>query len=105
MRLDGMYWHYLDKWMFCLLRLGQATNDASFYQEGGRCGQRNFQILFIPGRGLHWKMTSDLRQVPGLPLPSGPGDDELAALIVFSCINEELKRLDEEILLTKEVPS
>jgi hypothetical protein len=40
MELDGMYWHYLDKWMFALLRLGQTCNDVSFILRAA-IGKRN----------------------------------------------------------------
>ena len=36
MELDGMYWHYLDKWVFALARYGRAAGDAAAVGRGLR---------------------------------------------------------------------
>jgi hypothetical protein len=102
MRFDGMYWHYVDKWLLALARAGRAG-------EGIRLARSCFPRFFDRGGGgdgrqggIRWKLSVDASPAPGLER-AGPGDDTLVALIVF-CILEgqrtpDMPSLREEIRL------
>lgn len=56
---DGQYFHYLAMWMFALARLG---DHRPTYRERGIALARDVHAAFVlPGRGVIWKMTEDLR--------------------------------------------
>ena len=95
MTYDGIYWHYLDIWIFSLLRFGQAPKETKFIKDAAGTGknlQSPLQQQQEVGGGCHWKLTSDLNRIPGLLAYPSPNDDALSALIVFSAVEAELLR-------------
>jgi hypothetical protein len=86
MRYDGMYWHYMDKWLFALARLGRV-------QDGIRIAKSAFPYFFDPGRtggdgwegGIRWKLSVDGTPPPSLERARA-SDDTLTALIVFEIL-------------------
>src|SRR5439155_7466266 len=56
---DGQYFHYLAMWLFALARLGDLKTD---YRARGIAIAHDIHKAFVmPGRGVLWKMTEDLR--------------------------------------------
>jgi len=83
---DGQYYHYLTKWMFALLRMAHATEDATYHRwavELARAAHAGF-VVRAPGRfTMHWKMSIDLSR----PLvPTEGHHDALDGLVTFSCL-------------------
>jgi hypothetical protein len=85
MSFDGMYWHYVDKWLLALARSGHAD-------EGIRIAKSCFSYFFHPGDdgtgrggGIRWKLSVDASAPPSLERARA-SDDTLVALIVFSIL-------------------
>jgi hypothetical protein len=112
MRYDGMYWHYVDKWLLALARAGRV-------EDGIHLARSCFPYFFDPGDdhhgggegrnnknngGIRWKLSVDASPAPGLERASA-NDDTLLALIVFSILenqrNPAMPSLQEEIQLLK----
>ncbi|CAM9119303.1 unnamed protein product [Phaeothamnion confervicola] len=97
MEYDGMYWHYMDKWLFALLRCSQATDDPALLEDAVRIIRQVHEHFIVrrerDGRaiGLHWKLDVDLSPIRGLETAL-PGDDALSAWVVYSLILQEVKR-------------
>lgn len=92
MTYDGMYFHYVDKWLLALARAGHID-------EGIRIAKSCFPAFFDPGDGsgfdggIRWKLSVDSTAPPSLR-SAGASDDTLVALIVFSIL--EANRSSEE---------
>ena len=91
MEYDGMYWHYLDKWLFALLRYHQASADVDVLRDAVRLVKALHPSFMDKSRsgkplGLHWKMNSDLTPIPGLG-QAYPNDDALSGYLVYSLIH------------------
>ena len=84
MHYDGMYWHYVDKWLLALAR----TNHV---EEGIRIAKSIFPYFFSSskyGGGIRWKLSVDASAPPALQ-DANANDDTLNALIVFSMLNSK----------------
>ena len=98
MTFDGMYWHYIDKWIFSLLRFGQAAKIKEYIVEAAQTAKELHPFFFSSAAknrgvgGYHWKLTSDLKHIPGLPESPSPNDDTISALIVYAAIEAEINR-------------
>ena len=85
MSYDGQYWHYIDKWLLALIRLGRP-------QEAARVAKCVFGHFYdATGGGMRWKLSVDAT-APGPLQYQPPGDDTLTALIVFSLIEHHLRQ-------------
>lgn len=90
MRYDGQYWHYIDKWLLALARLGRVADGIGiakscfpyFYDDNSAGG----------GGGMRWKLSVDATPPPDLER-AYPNDDTLTALIVFSILEQQQRRL------------
>lgn len=84
MTYDGMYFHYMDKWLLALARAGHVD-------EGIRIAKSCFPAFFDPGDGsgfdggIRWKLSADSTAPPSFR-SAGASDDTLVALIVFSIL-------------------
>ena len=99
MSYDGMYWHYVDKWIFALVRLAEAkgetpTSAAQFIKDihpyflkKDRKGQPI---------GLYWKMNSDLSVIEGLE-DAEPSRDAFDGWIMYNMVNRLNPVLDQEV--------
>jgi hypothetical protein len=102
MQFDGMYWHYLDKWLFALARYYQFTEDDKILQEAIQLAKDVFSA-FCERRsnrplGLYWKMNADLTPIPALIGSCGPNSDAFSAITVFNILNDLSKgSLDQEV--------
>uniref|UniRef100_A0A0G4ICY5 Uncharacterized protein n=1 Tax=Chromera velia CCMP2878 TaxID=1169474 RepID=A0A0G4ICY5_9ALVE len=100
MTFDGMYWHYVDKWLFALLRFAQASGDDEMLLHAAAVASKVFRRFFREGRGVYWKLSTDGKPVEGMT-----DDDSLSALVVFSCIQCALETKGKTgiISLNKEI--
>jgi hypothetical protein len=100
MSFDGMYWHYVDKWLLALARSGHVD-------EGIRIAKSCFPYFFDPGDGtgrgggIRWKLSVDASAPPSLERARA-SDDTLVALIVFSIL-EAGRTLETTPSLAKEM--
>lgn len=105
MEYDGMYWHYLDKWFFALLRYYQVSGDLDALRDVVSLIKAIHPAFMQKSRtgqplGLHWKMNSDLTPIP----ESGrayPNDDALSGYLMYSLVRhaslgKDVPSLDQE---------
>lgn len=90
MEYDGMYWHYLDKWFFALLRYYQVSGDHDALRDVIQLIKAVHPAFLQKSiteevLGLHWKMNVDLTSISGLG-NAYPNDDALSGYIVYSLI-------------------
>jgi hypothetical protein len=113
MEYDGMYWHYIDKWIFALVRYSQASNDLTALREAVhliKAIHRAFLQKSSTGQplGLHWKLNSDLRPIRELN-GAYPNDDALSGYLVYSLVHHasaghsDIPSIDEECAELREV--
>ena len=89
MEFDGQYWHYIDKWLLALARSGHVN-------EGIHIAKSCFPAFFDAGHGgIRWKVSVDSTAPPSLRR-AGPSDDTLVALIVFSILEADRVRSDDD---------
>lgn len=115
MKYDGQYFHYVDKWLFSLLRLGQECGNYSRIHQAACWAKVLFPHFFDRAHGgIRWKLNVD-----STPIRTGesatPNDDTLNALIIFMLIenatnmflrgqiNAEENSTQEVIHLTEEI--
>eukprot|EP01062_Namystynia_karyoxenos_P003069 TRINITY_DN11081_c0_g1_i3.p1 TRINITY_DN11081_c0_g1~~TRINITY_DN11081_c0_g1_i3.p1 ORF type:complete len:362 (+),score=97.10 TRINITY_DN11081_c0_g1_i3:81-1166(+) len=89
MSYDGMYWHYLDKWMFALARLAEATGSRETAERAVRL-VRQVHPHFAVSRGdsvlgVYWKTNVDLTPIRGLERV-GPSSDALTGWLVYRIV-------------------
>lgn len=92
MELDGMYWHYLDKWIFALARYGRAASDPAAVRLGLRLVKQvhpRFLARTAAGEplGLYWKMNADLTTISGRER-AGPSGDAVSGLIAYIALDK-----------------
>ncbi len=56
---DGQYFHYLAMWLYALARL--ARHVPGYRSKGIELARQIHDAFVLPGRGVLWKMTEDLR--------------------------------------------
>jgi hypothetical protein len=67
----------------------------------GQLAKDTFPYFFEEGQGIRWKLTSAAKPIPGAG--GAVNDDTLSALIVFGCIDAELARVDQPVMLEAEI--
>ncbi|KAF4666116.1 hypothetical protein FOL47_004275, partial [Perkinsus chesapeaki] len=87
MTYDGMYWHYIDKWLFALLRLHEATKSLEALDEAIRIVKGVHPHFCVPGRGVRWKVNVDMEPISGLG-SARPNHDAETALIIYHLIDK-----------------
>eukprot|EP00933_Yihiella_yeosuensis_P062281 TRINITY_DN65232_c0_g1_i1.p1 TRINITY_DN65232_c0_g1~~TRINITY_DN65232_c0_g1_i1.p1 ORF type:complete len:487 (+),score=89.46 TRINITY_DN65232_c0_g1_i1:66-1526(+) len=95
MQYDGMYWHYLDKWIFALARYATAAQDETASARAQKLIKQvhhSFMGYDRNGkaRGLHWKMNVDLTPIPGLD-HGRPSSDAISGLISYTALEQALQ--------------
>jgi hypothetical protein len=82
MAYDGMYFHYLDKWLLALTRAGRI-------EDGIRIAKSSFPYFFDDGAhtkgGIRWKLSVNGSTPPGRNYATA-NDDTLVAFITFSLL-------------------
>jgi len=82
MTYDGMYFHYLDKWLLALTRAGRIN-------DGVRIAKSSFPYFYDDGfhtkGGIRWKLSVDGTTPPGRNYAT-PNDDTLVGLVTFSLL-------------------
>jgi hypothetical protein len=85
---DGQYYHYLAMWLFALAQLGQI--EPKYRAKAIELAQTIHPCFVIPGRGVIWKMTEDLRgPYPGFGLGAL---DPFHGLVVYRLLDPEALR-------------
>eukprot|EP00457_Paulinella_chromatophora_P003458 gb/GEZN01003466.1/.p1 GENE.gb/GEZN01003466.1/~~gb/GEZN01003466.1/.p1 ORF type:complete len:636 (+),score=64.11 gb/GEZN01003466.1/:110-2017(+) len=103
MELDGMYWHYIDKWLYALVRFSQVSRDPRYLIDAALI-IKEVHPYFMVYRdskpwAIRWKTNCDLTPIPKLfPLPSS---DSLSACVVCNIINSHLK--SQELAVRKDL--
>jgi hypothetical protein len=82
MTFDGMYWHYLDKFIFALLRFYSSSGDTTALVRATQLIQDLHPAFFVPGAGYRWKVNVDLSSIPGAGV--SPSHDCVSAWVVFN---------------------
>eukprot|EP00397_Hematodinium_sp_SG-2012_P039452 GEMP01043075.1.p1 GENE.GEMP01043075.1~~GEMP01043075.1.p1 ORF type:complete len:345 (+),score=93.06 GEMP01043075.1:180-1214(+) len=88
MEYDGMYWHYLDKWIFALARLARVKGElptaaiALIKDVHPHFCARNSINTPV---GMYWKMNCDLSPIVGADRVS-PTNDALTAYVMYSSV-------------------
>jgi len=95
MKYEGQYFHYVDKWLFALLRLGQESNNYSRVHQAACWAKVLFPHFFdsVNG-GIRWKLNIDSTPIQ-YNTTSSPNDDTLNAFIIFSLIEQASKEFSE----------
>ncbi|KAI9027072.1 hypothetical protein DFJ74DRAFT_662943 [Hyaloraphidium curvatum] len=96
MEYDGMYWHYIDKWLFALARYSAVSSDTTRLASAVTLAKQLHPFFFVPGRGYRWKLNVDLTPIAGAPQPR-PNHDALSALAVFHLLDAGTGSLRGEI--------
>ena len=86
MSFDGMYWHYVDKWLFALARFAREAQDGRYAAEALGLAREVHPAFFRSGRGMLWKLNVDLTPIRGLE-DTGPNGDALAAWVVYHVVD------------------
>lgn len=99
MRLDGMYWHYVDKWLFALLRLGQISGSSERLRQAAGWAKVLFPRFFDTRHGgIRWKLNVDATPISEQP-HGFPNGDTLNAYVVYTLI----QRAQNDISLSDEI--
>ncbi|KAF4708008.1 hypothetical protein FOZ62_024627 [Perkinsus olseni] len=86
MKLDGMYWHYVDKWLFALIRYHQATRSAEALDDALRLVTNVHPYFCVPGQGVRWKLNADMKPIAGLE-EAHPNHDAETAYIIYNVLD------------------
>lgn len=86
MQFDGMYWHYIDKWLFALIRYHQATKSTDALEHAIRIVKNVHLYFCVPGRGMRWKVNTDMKSIAGLG-EAHPNHDAQTAFIIYTLID------------------
>lgn len=94
MSCDGMYWHYVDKWVYALARYAREAEDVSILRDA-------VQVLldvhpsFFEGSGMHWKLNVDLRPIRGHEYDVAPSSDAATAWVVFDVLRQTAEAMGD----------
>jgi hypothetical protein len=105
MEYDGMYWHYLDKWCFALLRYHQVSGDVGALRQAVHL-IKTLHPAFMhksgAGKplGLRWKVNTDLTPIAGLG-QAYPNDDALSGYLMYTLVRhasvgQDVPSIDQE---------
>lgn len=88
---DGQYYHYLIKWIYALMILGEYLPD--YHDEALKLAREIHPLFVLPGEGVIWKMQEDLSgPYPG----SGLGLlDAFDGYVIYRLLDEDA--LEQEI--------
>eukprot|EP00808_Paulinella_micropora_P016140 g53992.t1 len=106
MEFDGMYWHYLDKWLYALVRFSQVSGDPKYVADAALLIKQIHPHFLVRKQGrpyaLHWKTNTDLSPIPGLD--PHPSSDALGACIVYNLVDTYVKetQMAKELDISKE---
>ena len=101
MGLDGMYFHYHDKWLFALARLAaevgpHTTTGAALASEAVSL-VKDTHALWVEcnaaGRplGVRWKVNMDMSPIRGMP-PTRPSSDAISGLVAYRAVATVARR-------------
>ena len=99
MDYDGMYWHYIDKWIYANLKLSQAKGELPsyiadfikdlhpYFLKRGKNGQPV---------GIYWKINSDLSVIDGLE-DTEPNRDAFDGWLMYKLVHQYHPVLESEV--------
>ena len=99
MSYDGMYWHYIDKWIYANLRLSQAKGETpSYIAEFIKEIHPYFLKKDKNGQpvGIYWKMNCDLSVIDGLE-DTEPNQDAFDGWLMYNLVHRVYPILEKEI--------
>ena len=102
MLYDGMYWHYIDKFIFAVSRYIHETKDIKELQRLVHLIKQVHPAFYIPKKGYLWKINIDLTPIPS-NIETQPNHDALAALVVYKLVNELCKSTELQDILSIEI--
>lgn len=82
---DGMYWHYLNKFIFVMVRYAQISCDAEYFDKAVLLAKELHEAFLVPGRGYRVKMNIDLTPVSKRIVH--PTHGAVQAWVLFNIIN------------------
>ncbi|KAK3279286.1 hypothetical protein CYMTET_12825 [Cymbomonas tetramitiformis] len=85
MKYDGMYWHYLDTWLFALARYATESKDDTVLQQANMLIHDVHPAFFRPRAGMLWKVNVDLSPIAGGEYAVNM-DDTLGAWLVYNIV-------------------
>ncbi|KAK3273189.1 hypothetical protein CYMTET_18562 [Cymbomonas tetramitiformis] len=102
MLYDGMYWHYLAKWIFALARYATESSDYGVLVEANMLIHDVHPAFFRPDCGMLWKVNVDLSCIPGAT-NAVDVDDTLSAWIVYNAVQAAATKQPSLVHLEKEI--
>lgn len=103
MLYDGMYFHYIDKWLLALARSNRV-------EDAIKIAKSCFPFFFDAGPrgdgqlgGIRWKISTNASPPEFFNTVRGANDDTLNALIVFSILEAHRGKCKDELNLKNEI--
>lgn len=81
MSFDGMYWHYIDKFIFAVCRYAVLSRDSTVVDRIVTLIKQVHPHFLVKETGYLWKINVDCSPIPGVS--AYPNHDALTALIVY----------------------
>lgn len=97
MEFDGIYAHYIDKWLFALLRYAQVAGRPDRLVDAVSLISDLYPHLVVPGHGVHWKLSTNAAPIPALGAPA-PSADTVCMWVVLHLMRAHLLRLQPSAL-------
>lgn len=86
MTYDGMYWHYIDKFIFAVCRYVHLSQDGDALKKVVHLIKGLHPYFCVADRGYLWKINTDCSRIPGLD--PYPNHDAVTALCVYRIANK-----------------
>eukprot|EP00457_Paulinella_chromatophora_P003164 gb/GEZN01003170.1/.p1 GENE.gb/GEZN01003170.1/~~gb/GEZN01003170.1/.p1 ORF type:complete len:436 (+),score=45.81 gb/GEZN01003170.1/:28-1335(+) len=104
MELDGMYFHYLDKWLFALVRFSQVSKDVRYLVDATLLIMQIHPHFMVYHNAkpfaIRWKTNIDISPIKGVH--SRPGSDSLSACVVYHLVDAHLKEQKVKVVVDNE---
>jgi len=88
MKYDGMYWHYIDKFIFALCRYASSVSNSNekqkVIQQATMLIKDVHSSFLVPNEGYLWKINVDLTRIPGVYVRES--HDAVSAWAVFNVV-------------------
>ena len=88
MQYDGMYSHYIDKFIFAVQRYVYLSNDKNELKRLIKLIHAIHPLFLVPERGYQWKINTDGSSVPVLRSSTHPTHDALTSLICYKLVDQ-----------------
>jgi hypothetical protein len=95
MEYDGIYWHYIDKFIFALERYAVLTKDSDILNQVIDLCFDMHEVFYIPNQGYLWKINVDCTRIKQHTFTQ-PNHDAVSAWIVYKIVLNTLKQAQNE---------